>query len=372
MESIKDVKVAGRRIFLRVDFNVPIVDGKIEDNNRIKAALPTINYLREHKARIIIGTHVGRPNGEKTEETSVLPIVKNLSTLLNADVFYINDVLGPKVERAVEQLKDGDVLVLGNLRWHSEEEQNNPEFASKLASYADLYVNDAFAVSHRANASVEAITKFLPSYSGFLLEREVTTLRLLFDFPVSPFVAIIGGAKVKDKAGIIKKLVEKADSILVGGAVANTFLLAKGENVGNSLVEPEMVDECRRMIQTSDNKIILPIDSVKAEDEQTFKIMDIGPETVAKYQGIISEANSIFFNGNLGQTEDERYQSGTSGIAKAINESQSGVKVAAGGDTVGFINDNGLAAGFSFLSTGGGAALEFLAGGKLPGIEALE
>ncbi len=371
MESIKDINVHGKRVFLRVDFNVPIVAGKIEDDNRIKAVLPTINYLIENKAKIIIGTHIGRPDGQKTPETSILPIAKRLAKLLGSEVLYIDEVLGDKVEKSIGKLQNGQILVLGNLRWYKEEEANSPEFASKLASYADIYVNDAFAVSHRANASVDAITAFLPSYAGLLLQTEVSTLRLLFDFPEAPFVAIIGGAKIKDKAGVIRFLAKKADYILLGGAVSNTFLAAKSVDVGNSLIEPEMIDDCRKMLEEFGSKIVLPTDFGRKETAETFENLDLGPETIAKYKGIISEAGSIFWNGNLGLTEEAKFAVGTMEIAKAIGERQCGTKVAAGGDTVGFINDHGLADGFSFLSTGGGAALEFMAGEKLPGIEAL-
>ncbi len=371
MNSIKDFDPSGKRVFLRVDFNIPIIEGKIEYDNRIRAALPTINYLVENNAKIVIGTHAGRPEGKKSEDTSVLPMAKRLARLLNREVLYIDDIVGLKVDEAVNSLKNGQILVLGNLRWSPEEEKNSSDFASKLASYGDIYVNDAFAVSHRANSSVEAITKFLPSYAGFLLESETTTLKLLFDSPVTPFVAIIGGAKIKDKASVIKVLAQKADFVLLGGAVANTFLASQGKNMGDSLIEPEMMDDCKKMLEEYGAKIILPIDEIKDEQLSTFKSMDIGPETVAKYRGILGEANSIFWNGNLGYTEDERFASGTLEIAKIIGECKCATKVAAGGDTVGFIDDHGMSENFSFLSTGGGAALEFMAGEELPGIEAL-
>ena len=371
MKSISEADVKNKKVFLRTDFNVPMKDGKIVDDNRIKSALPTLNYLIDHKAKIILGTHIGRPEGVRSEATSIFPVAQRLSKLLDKQIMYVDEVIGPKVDEAVNKLQPGDVLVLANLRWEKGEEENDLLFAKKLASCADIYVNDAFAVSHRANASVEAITKYLPGYAGSLLDLEVTTLDLIFHAPKSPFVAIIGGAKIKDKSKMVKALAEKADNVLIGGAVANTFLMARGENVGDSLVEADMIDECRAILNKYSNKVVLPFDSIKDDSAETFKIMDIGPETIAKWKGIIGEANTILWNGNLGYTEDEKYAAGTLAIAKAIGENSCGAKVVAGGDTGGFIDDHGLYKNFSFISTGGGAALEFLAGEKLPGIEAL-
>jgi len=371
MKSISEVEVKNKTVFLRTDFNVPMKDGKIVDDNRIDSALPTLNYLIDHKAKVILGTHIGRPDGVRSEGTSILPIAKRLSKLLNRKILYVDEVTGPKVENAVGKLQPGDVLVLANLRWEKGEEENDPLFARTLASYAELYINDAFAVSPRANASVEAITKYLPSYAGSLLDLEVTTLNIIFHAAKPPFVAIIGGAKIKDKAEMVKAMAERADTVLIGGAVANTFLMARGDNVGDSLVEPEMIDECRAILNKYSGKIVLPVDTIKTETAETFKILDIGPETVAKWRGIIGSANTILWNGNLGYTEDDKYANGTLEIAKAIGENNCGAKVVAGGDTGGFIDDAGLYKNFSFISTGGGAALGFLAGEKLPGIEAL-
>ncbi len=372
MESIKNVNVSGKRVFLRVDFNVPLKEGKITDNNRVKAAIPTIDYLVEKGAKVIIGTHLGRPDGKPTPESSTLPVAQELAKLTKHNIIATDHVIGKEVEELVENMKSGDILVLGNLRWHAEEEANDEDFGKTLASYADIYVNDAFAVSHRANASVEAITKYLPSYAGFLLETEVATLGLLFENPESPFVVIIGGAKVKDKAGVIEFLADKADRLLIGGAVANTFLLASGQDVSASLIEEDMVEKCRGMLDKFGSKIVLPVDWVSKEDaDSSFAIMDIGEQTRQKFGSIIKEAKAVFINGNLGYTEDEKYQAGTKAIVEAIGESSCGTKVAAGGDTVGFINKGGFDKNFSFISTGGGAALELLAGEKLPGVEAL-
>ena len=372
MKSIRDVEVRNKRVFLRVDFNLPMEKGKITDNNRIKSSIPTIRYLLDNDAKIIIGTHVGRPEGKINTEFSTVPMAQELAKLLGQEVTVTDHVVNDKVLlEKIENMHPKDIIVLGNLRYHPEEEANNNMFAKKLASYADLYVNDAFAVSHRSNASVDAITSHLPSYSGLLLESEITSLSLLLKNPQPPFVLIIGGAKVEDKAKLIETLAIKADKILIGGAVANTFLLAKGEEVGSSLIEKDMVESCKKMIQDFGDKIILPVDAVKDGEGSDSKIMDIGKSTIARFRSEIINAGSIFWNGNLGYTEDERFQEGTKSIAQAIEENTFGTKVAAGGDTVGFLDQNNMQKNFSFVSTGGGAALEFLAGEKLPGIEAL-
>ncbi len=373
MKSIRDVEVRNKRVFLRVDFNVPMKNGEIIDDNRIKASISTIQYLLDNDAKIIIGTHVGRPEGKVNTEFSTVPMARELAKLLVQEVTVTDHVINDKILlEKIESMQAKDIIVLGNLRFHAEEEANNHMFAKKLASYAEIYVNDAFAVSHRANASVDAITSYLPSYSGLLLESEITSLSLLLKNPQPPFVMIIGGAKVKDKAGLIKTLAKKADRILIGGAVANTFLLAKGEEVGNSLVEKDMVEDCKKMLLELQDKIILPVDTVKDGEGNDSKIMDIGHSTIARFRSEIINAGSIFWNGNLGYTEDERFQEGTKAIAEAIEQNTFGVKVAAGGDTVGFLDQNNMQKSFSFVSTGGGAALEFLAGEKLPGIEALD
>jgi len=373
MKSIRDVDVRNKKIFLRVDFNVPMKNGQITDTNRIKTAVPTIKFLLDNDARIIIGTHVGRPEGKVNTEFSTIPIAAELAKLLGQEVSVTDHVLNDEIIlKKINELPPKGILLLGNLRFHPEEEANNQYFAKKLASYADIYVNDAFAVSHRSNASVDAITNFIPSYSGLLLESEITSLGLLLKNPQPPFVMIVGGAKVADKAKLIVKLAEKADKVLIGGAVANTFLLSKGQDVGKSLVEPEMVEDCKQMIASLGDKILLPIDTIKEGEGSEAKILDIGPETIAKFRSEILNANSVFWNGNLGYTEDEKYAVGTKAIAQAIADSTFGTKVAAGGDTVGFLDQNNMQKNFSFISTGGGAALEFLAGEKLPGIEALD
>ncbi len=390
MKLLQDVNVNGKAVFLRVDFNVPIEKGEITDSNRIRAALPTIKFLVESRAKVIIGTHLGRPEGKLSAETSIAPVAKELERMLNLKVTMAKGVIDDETKKLAADLKAGQILILENLRWDPREEKNDSAFAKELASMAEIYVNDAFAVSHRANASVEAITKFLPSYAGLLLQSEITHLQLLLANPEHPFVLIIGGVKVVDKAGMIEKLAPHADNILVGGGVANTFLKARGEEMSKSVVDEEMVPACKKMLVSFGNKIILPIDCVtdsrgvipaqagisKIPDQvgddnvKEFKILDIGPATIEKFCSIIRAAQTVLWNGNLGYTEDPEFQAGTKAVAKAMQLLR-GTTVIAGGDTVGFVKSEGLDKGISFISTGGGAALEFLAGEKLPGIVAL-
>lgn len=372
MISVRDVDIKNKRVFLRVDFNVPIENGKIVDNNRIKAALPTIQYLIENHAKIIIGTHIGRPEGKFNKEFSTILVANELSNLLNKEVFVSDHIIDPVVAKKIYDLKPCEIIVLGNLRFSSAEENNDDSFAKELASYGEIYVNDAFAVSHRANASVAAITKFLPSYAGLLLESEITKLGLLLDNPEHPFVLVIGGAKISDKASLVENLAQKADKVLVGGAVASTFLAAKGENVSRSLIDTEMLNKCRDILRIFKDKIVLPIDFVKSDlGGGEFSNMDIGAKTRELFVREIIEAKSVFWNGNLGYTEDERFIDGTKAIALAISQNPN-TTVIAGGDTAGFVNTNKLGDNISFISTGGGAAMEYLAGEELPGIKALD
>lgn len=375
MKSIRDVDIKDKKVFLRLDLNVPLEGTKITDNNRIVQAIPTIKYLMEKHAKVIIGTHLGRPEGKFDPAFSTVPIAEELAKLLGTNVDVTDHVISPIITEKINKMEKGQVLMLGNLRFHPEEEKNSESFAKELANYADIYVNDAFAVSHRANASVEAITNYLPSYSGLLMESEMTTLMFLMQNPEHPFVLIIGGAKVTDKAGLLLKLAEKADSVLIGGAVANTFLKAEGQEVGKSLVDEEMIEKCKEIMAKFKEKIHLPIDFVKeaskTTEENGFRILDIGPKTSENYLRIIADAKCIFWNGNMGYTEDEKYREGTLSIAKAMAEN-SNTKVIAGGDTVGFVDKYNLRDKFSFISTGGGAAMQFLAGEPLPGIVALD
>lgn len=372
MKSIRDAGIENKYVFLRVDFNVPMEDKKMIDNFRVIRTLPTIQYLLKNRNKIIIGTHLGKPEGKIIPQLSTVPLAQELAKLIKHRIFATDHILDPLVRKKVEKLRTGEILVLGNLRWHIEEELDNERFARDLASYADVYVNDAFGVCHREHASVDAITKFLPSYAGLLVESEVTMLSLLLKNPIQPFVLVMGGAKIKDKAGLINNLAERADKILIGGAIANTFLAANGQAVGESLYQKEMTERCLEIAQRYHQKIILPVDLIRdVQENGQFKFMDIGPQTRKTFKEEIAKANTVFWNGNMGNSEDVRFQEGTREIAEAMIENR-GTTVISGGDTVGFVNSQNLSQGINFISTGGGATLSFLAGENMPGIKALD
>lgn len=371
MKSVREANLNGKTVFLRVDYNVPVENGKILDTNRITRSLATIKYLSEHKAKIVMATHFGKPAGKIDTATSIVPLAEELARQLNCKVEVTDHVISDMVKEKVDNMQSGDIIMLGNLRWDAGEETNNPEFAKKLAEYAQIYVNDAFGSSHRAHASIEAITNYLPSFAGFLLESEITTLSILLDNPVPPFVLIMGGAKIEDKIGMIENLIPKVDKLLIGGGIADTFLAALNKDVSESLFEPDMMDKCKKLLTEMGTKIVLPIDHLKEDlGNGNFSILDIGPETRKQYASIISEAKTVFWNGNMGKSEDQEFAGGTKSVAEAI-ASNGQTSVVAGGDTVGFVLSHNLEQGISFISTGGGAALEFLAGIKLPGVEAL-
>ncbi|PIZ27400.1 phosphoglycerate kinase, partial [Candidatus Berkelbacteria bacterium CG_4_10_14_0_8_um_filter_42_34] len=353
------------------DWNVPLKEGKITDDTRIAATIPTIQFLQSKNSKVVIGTHLGRPEGEIVPELTTSILARKFSELTAGKVYATDYVIEHRVREQVKKLKSKDVLVLGNLRWYAEEQNNNLAFANILASYADIYVNDAFAVSHRAHASVEAITKFLPSYPGFLLEKEITSLGLLTEAPRHPFLLVLGGAKIKDKVGLIKRFIKIADYILIGGAIASTFKYFKGEDISQSYYEPQLEDTIEEIVDVTAGKLILPIDDRRADlGEGKFSILDIGPGTVENFKKYINQAKTIFWNGNMGHSEEKEFEFGTLEIAKAISDNKF-IRVVAGGDTIGFINSHGLISGYSFISTGGGAALEFLAGIELPGLKVL-
>ena len=371
MKTIKQADLDGKKVFLRLDWNVPLKNGEILDDNRIKATLPTIEYLISRDCRIIIGTHLGRPEGEVVESLSTRVLAKRLSELVKTRIISTDYVIESKVKNAVDDLGSGEIIVLGNLRWFSEEETNNMAFAHILASYADVYVNDAFSVSHRAHASVEAITNFLPGFCGFQLEKETARLSLLNQNPKKPVVLILGGAKIKDKIGLIKEFSSLSDKILVGGAIANTMLFFQGEDISGSFYERGLESSVEEIKEILKDKLVLPTDFVKKQlKDGKFSIVDIGPETIKNFSNIISEAKTIFWNGNLGYTEDEKYGNGSFQVANAIKHNEY-TKIVAGGDTVGFLGSHQLLDGFTFVSTGGGASLEFLAGKELPGLKVL-
>jgi len=383
--GIEDFDVKNKRVLVRVDFNVPVNDnGLVIDDSRIKEALPTIEYLVKKKAVIILMSHLGRPDGKVVDKLRLNKVAERLSELLRKEVKKVDDCVGDSVVKAVNNLKPGEIILLENLRFHSEEEKDDEDFAKKLSSFADFFVNDAFGACHRAHASVHAITEFLPSCAGFLLEKELTNLTPLLEAPKRPFVVVLGGVKVSDKIGVITKFVESADKVLVGGAMSNTFLKAKGINVGLSKVEGSQLDFAKKFVDNK--KVVLPVDCVIAdrfeEDassdvvdikdiEDDWLALDIGPETIKNFKAVIKDAKTVFWNGPMGVFEWKKFSSGTSEIAKAIAKSKA-VKVGGGGETVEALNKFKLAKKMTHVSTGGGASLEFLEGKKLPAVTALE
>jgi len=368
---LNDADIEDKIVFLRVDWNVPLERGEILDDNRIRATIPTIEFLQSRNCKIIIGTHIGRPDGEVVPQLSTKILAKRFSEFSKEKVYATDYVIESAVKKQVNALRPKQILVLGNLRWYAEEEQNNFSFARILAGYADIYVNDAFAVSHRAHASVEAISNFLPSYAGLLLEKEVVTLATLTDSPRQPFVLVLGGAKIKEKVGVIKKFAAIADKILIGGAIANTLRYFNGQEVSASTFEANLADTVEQVSEIAKDKIVLPSDDKRKNLENNrFSILDIGPKTIEDFKKYISEAKTIFWNGNMGYSEDREFEDGTLEIAQAIRSNQF-IKIIAGGDTVGFVNSHNINSGFTFISTGGGATLEFLAGVELPGLKVL-
>jgi phosphoglycerate kinase len=384
-KSVKDIDVKGKKVLVRVDFNVPLKDGKVTDDTRIRAALPTINYLIDQGAVLILCSHLGRPKDAPDPEFSLKPVAEYLGGLLNKKVAFAEDCIGPKAEAAVAELKPGDVLVLENTRFHKEEKKNDPEMARQLASLADVFVNDAFGSAHRAHASTEGVTKYLPSVAGFLLEKEIKYLDQAIENPKRPFVAILGGAKVSDKIGVIKNLLTKADTVLIGGGMANTFFKAQGYPIGDSLVEDDALDTARELVKIGGSKLRLPVDMVIADkfanDAQTkiidagpvpdgWRILDVGPQTVENFSKVISEAGTVVWNGPMGVFEMSNFAKATFAVAKAVADSNA-ISIIGGGDSAAAIAQSGLADKISHISTGGGASLEMLEGIQLPGLAAL-
>lgn len=385
--SIKDVDVNGKKVFVRVDFNVPMDENQdITNDKRIRATLPTINYLLEHNAAVILACHVGRPKGQRVPELSVKPIVIYLSQLLNKPVKYASDCVGPKAEKAAADLKPGEVLLLENLRYHNEETKNDPEFARKLASLADIAVDDAFGVSHRAHASNAGIAKYLKVYAGFLIEKEIQFIGKALSNPERPFVAIIGGAKVSDKIGVISNLIEKADAIVIGGGMANTFLKAEGKEIGSSLFEEEKLSLAKELLAKANEKgvkVFLPTEVVVADKfaadaaHKTVSTDDVPADWMIldnffapECAQALENAKTIVWNGPMGVFEFDAFAKGTEAIAKAVAESK-GTSIVGGGDSIAALKKTGLSDKISHISTGGGATLEFLEGKPMPGIAAI-
>ncbi|MBR4376192.1 MAG: phosphoglycerate kinase [Spirochaetia bacterium] len=390
LNTIRDADLTGKRVLIRVDFNVPLKEGVVKDDTRIRAALPTIEYILSQKgASLVVMSHFGRPKGKKNPEFSMAPIGKRFAELLGKPVKVAPDVIGPEVEKEVKALKAGEVLLLENVRFYPDEEANNPDYAKALASYGDVYVNDAFGTAHRAHASTEGVAHFLPSYAGFLIEKEVKFMAPLLENPAHPFVAIIGGAKVSSKIGVLQSLLRTCDTMVIGGGMAYTFLTVQGHKVGKSLVEADYLDTARDFLKAAAEKkvnVILPVDHIAAEafDENAVPVavdgidipdnlmgMDVGPKTIALIKDAISKAQSVVWNGPLGVFEFDSFAKGTLDIAKAVADCK-GTTVVGGGDSVAAVNKFGLADKLSHVSTGGGASLEFLQGLPLPGIVALQ
>ena len=389
LNTINEADLKGKRVLIRVDFNVPLKNGVVTDNTRIKAALPTVKYILEQGASLVVMSHFGRPKGQKNPDFSMAPIAKEFEKLLGRPVKLASDVIGPEVEAEVKALKPGEVLLLENVRFYKEEEGNDPEFAKTLASYGDVYCNDAFGTAHRAHASTEGVSHYLPSYAGFLIEKEVRFMAPLLENPEKPFVAIIGGSKVSSKITVLESLVRTCDTIVIGGGMAYTFLNVLGNSIGKSLFEPDYVDTAKAFLEKAKEKgvkVILPVDNVCAKefsetaepilvnsDNITDDLMgmDIGPKTVQLIVDALKDAKSVVWNGPMGVFEFSAFAKGTEEVAKALAASNA-TTVVGGGDSVAAINKFGLADKISHVSTGGGASLEFLEGKTLPGIKALE
>ena len=391
--SVRDLDLSGRRVFIRVDFNVPLENGHVSDDTRIRASLPTIRYALEHAATAVLASHLGRPKGQPTAKYSLKPVSARLSELLRTPVEFASDCIGEPASTAIARVhrpQGGGVVLLENLRFHAEEEKNDPEFAKKLASLAELYVNDAFGAAHRAHASVEAITRFVPvAAAGLLMEKELEYLGRVLSSPERPLVAILGGAKVSDKLEVIQNFVSRVDRLIIGGAMAYTFLKARGLPTGKSLVEDDKLDAAREieaMVKARGLQFGLPVDHVVTDrieagaPHEVLKTdaaaigtrmgVDIGPETVLRYTEMLRDAKTVVWNGPMGVFEIPDFAEGTNAIARAVAD-VNGTTIVGGGDSIAAINQAGVADRITHISTGGGASLEFLGGRKLPGVEAL-
>ncbi|MDA1329836.1 MAG: phosphoglycerate kinase [Chloroflexi bacterium] len=385
-KTIADIDPHGKRMLVRVDFNVPVQGGKVTDDTRIRAALPTINGLLENGAAVILCSHLGRPKGKPEEALSLRHVAAHLEELLDAPVSFAEDCIGPVAEQAAAKLHPGEVLLLENTRFHPEEKANDPAMAAALAGLAEIYVNDAFGSAHRAHASTEGVAHHLPAVAGLLMEKEIRYLGQALDSPKRPFVAILGGAKVGDKIQVIRNLLKKADRLLIGGGMANTFYKAKGLQMGKSLVEEEAVESAAALLQEGNERLVLPIDFVIADalsedaEKKTipagdvpadWMVLDIGPSTVELFAREVSKAGTVVWNGPMGVFELPSFAKGTFALAKALADSPA-VTIVGGGDSAAALQQSGLADRITHLSTGGGASLDMLAGKILPGLAALQ
>jgi len=388
-KSIRDVDLAGKRVFCRVDFNVPMQDGVITDDTRIRAALPTIRYLTEAKAKVILASHFGRPKGTVVEEMRLTPIAKHLSELLGKPVKKLDESAGAAVEAAVADMQDGDVILLENVRFQAGEEKNDPELAKQFAQLADLFVNDAFGAAHRAHASTAGIAQYIPAVAGLLMEKEIRFLGGALSQPERPFTAIVGGAKVKDKIAVIENLLTKVNALIIGGGMANTFLKAKGYSVGSSLCEEDKLDLARLLMKQAEERgvqLLMPVDVVVADrfaadaEKKTVSVdaipdgwmaLDIGPKSVEAFRDVIVGSKTVVWNGPMGVFEMDAFAQGTIGVAKAMADC-GGTTIIGGGDSVAAVEKAGVAEQMTHISTGGGASLEFMEGKELPGVAVLQ
>lgn len=388
-KTIEDVNVNGKRVLVRVDFNVPMDGDRITDETRIVGALPTIQYLVKHGAKVVLCSHMGRPKGEFNMKYSLAPVAKRLSELLGQDVKMAKDVIGDDAKALAETLKNGEVMLLENLRFHKEEEKNDPDFAKALASFGEIYVNDAFGTAHRAHASTEGVTHYLPAVAGYLIEKELRIMGGALENPARPFVAILGGAKVSDKIGVITNLLEKVDTLIIGGGMSYTFQKARGAKIGNSLLDADRIELAKELMEKAEQKgvkLLLPVDNYAASEFSNdadkilcysmnipdgYEGMDIGPETQKLFADAIKDAKTVVWNGPMGVCEFSNFEEGTRAIATALAANKDAITIIGGGDSAAAITNLGFADKVTHISTGGGASLEFLEGKTLPGVAAL-